>query len=54
MSMLSFLERRGLIEMFSQLKPQWRKNLAQNCQTSHLSLEKNNFVRFVELLFFHV
>ena len=52
MSMLSFLERRGLIEMFSQLKPQWRKNLAQNCQTSHLSQKTNNFVRFVELLFF--
>ena len=50
--MLLFLERRSLIEIFSQLRLQWRKNLTQNYQTLPLPQTRNNFVRFVNLLFF--
>ena len=50
--MLLFLERRSLIEIFCQLRLQWRKNLTQNYQTLPLPQTRNNFVRFVNLLFF--
>ena len=50
--MLLFLEWRSLIEIFSQLRLQWRKNLTQNYQTLPLPQRRINFVRFVYLLFF--
>ena len=50
--MLLFLEWRSLIEIFSQLRLQWRKNLTQNYQTLPLPQRRINFVRFVNLLFF--
>ena len=50
--MLSFLERGGLIEMFSQLGLQWKKNLVQNCATSRLPQTMNNFVSYVNFTFF--
>ena len=49
--MLSFLERGGLIEMFSQLGLQWKKNLVQNCATSRLPQTMNNFVSYVNFTF---
>ena len=49
--MFSFLERRSLIQMLLQLRLHWRKNLTQNCRTLPLSQRRNNFIRFVNLLF---
>ena len=44
-----FLEKGSLIEIFSQLWLQWKKILAQNCQSS-LPQTMNNF----QLTFFHI
>ena len=41
-NMLSFLERGSLIEMFSQLGLEWKKN----CKTSSLPQTLNNYVPF--------
>ena len=49
--MLSFLKRGGLIEMFTQLGLQWKKNLVQNCATSRLPQTMNNFVSYVNFTF---